>query len=118
MTRELPDNSHLAYTINHENIWWSKLPEDMRPDDGRRSVYISASKQGRGGGARWEMSVVEKPNIGLKLGIFDETWPAFQEIPDFFLALASERPGSLDEVVRLLDRLGAVDETKRAEAGV
>ena len=111
--RELPGNTHLAYTIYHETEWWSQLSDHTRPNGGQRCVQVAASAHGRGGGARWEFGVIEHPGIGLKLSIFDETWPAFEEIADFFRDLAVDRPKTLDEVVRLLDRIGAVDETER-----
>lgn len=116
MTRVLPGNTHLAYTITHETEWWPQLPPELRGDNGNRSIYVAASARGQGGGARWEFSVVEHPGIGIKLGIFNDAWPAFQEIADFFRDLAVDRPTSLDDIVQLLDRIGAVDETERANA--
>jgi hypothetical protein len=115
--RELPGGTHLAYYVYHESQWWSQLSDELRPNGGRRCVQVAASARGRGGGVRWEFSVVEVPDIGLKLSIFDDTWPAFQEIADFFRDLAVDRPSTLAEVVTLLERIGAVDETERPDQG-
>jgi hypothetical protein len=114
--RELPGNTHLAYTIYHETEWWPALNDATRPNDGNRCIQVAASAKGRGGGVRWEFSVIEVPRIGIELKIFDDSWPAFEEIADFFRDLAVDRPSGLEEIVRLLDRIGAVDETERAGA--
>lgn len=114
--RELLGNAHLAYTIYHEADWWQQLREDLRPNSGHRTVQVAASARGRGGGVRWEFSIAEVPGIGLKMSIFDDAWVGFGAIADLFQSLAAERPASLEEVVSLLDRIGAVDETERAGA--
>src|SRR5689334_5132436 len=105
--RNLPGNTRLTYTVMHEAHWaslaWTGLGE---PDQ----INIAATA---GQGARWEFVVFEKDGKA-RLCMYDEAWPAFQEIPDFFAALPGLR--TLDDVRALLDRLGAVDDTERVPA--
>ncbi|GAA2623899.1 hypothetical protein GCM10010399_64010 [Dactylosporangium fulvum] len=105
--RTLPGNTFLAYTVMHEAHWaplaWTGLGEPNQ-------INIAATT---GGGARWEFIVYEKDGAA-RLCMYDEAWPAFREIPDFFAAL----PGlhTLDEVRAVLDSFGAVDQTEREPA--
>lgn len=110
----LPEDTHLAYTVSHE-AWYATTPGVV---DGPE-IGIAASAEGTGGGVAWEFAV-EEVDLGghgkaIRLRIFDDAFAAYSQIPEFFTALGSEKIGSLDEVRDLLDRLGAVDETKRAQ---
>ena len=112
----MPDGTHLAYTIYHETKWWGNRDLGHRPNDGKPCVQIAASAKGQGGGVEWEFGVVEHDfghRPALKLGIFDEGWEAFTCMAPFFAALADGSVKTLDDVVGLLDELGAVDETER-----
>ena len=120
MSDQLPDGTHLAYSINHESRWWRQIPTQARPNNGRPSIQVCASAEGNGGGVAWEFAVVEhdlgKTIPALKLGIFDDAWAAFADIPGFFASLADgDEMLTLDDVVAILKALGAVDETDRGE---
>jgi len=107
---KLPEDTHLAYVISHEAWYWSALP-GRQPE-----VGVMASAKGTGGGVAWEFYIVEYDFSGsnpIKLGMFNEAFAAFEQIPEFFSALVAEKISSLEEVVALLRRIGAVDETDR-----
>ena len=110
----LPEDTHLAYTVSHE-AWYASTPGIVSGPE----IGIAASGEGSGGGVAWEFAV-EEVDLGshgkvIRLRIFDDAFAAYSQIPEFFAALDSEKIGSLDEVRDLLDRLGAVDETKRVQ---
>ncbi len=101
----LPANCHLAYVVAKE-AWYAHVTPDPP------TIWISVNHSG--GGSPWEFSVFEVEGIGVKLGIFDDAWPAFNDLPEFFQALATKGKGTtLDDVRQILDNLGAVDSTER-----
>lgn len=109
----MPAGTHLAYHLPHEARYW-RANRDRYQD--RRQVGVTASAQGQGGGAAWEFYLVEyllggKPALRLKM--FADSWSALAEIAPFFADLAAGSVKTLDDVVRLLNELGAVDETER-----
>ena len=110
----LPDGAHLAYNVFHE-AWYASQPGVV---DGR-SIGIAAS-HGPNDGVAWEFTIEEVSlahDTAIRVAIFDAAFAAFAHIPEFFAGLAGENPyrvQTLHDVRRLLDRLGAVDETKRA----
>ena len=105
----LPDGCHLAYAISGD-AWYAPALSDEPP-----TVTISAATPTDG--IAWEFQVV-KHDLGdgtraLRVEVFAEAWPAFAQVPEVFAALAAEFPPVLGDVVIILDRLGAVDETAR-----
>lgn len=106
----LPDGTHLAYIVTHE-AYHAKVAVQTDPP------YLMVMASAGGGAVAWEFAVTDytsrigKPTV--RLLIFDDAFDAFAQLPEFFCALASSRPESLDEVREILDGLGAVDETER-----
>lgn len=100
--RELPDGSYLEIAR-----WDHTRPgfhTGMTPD-------ISVIARTPNDGGRWEFAVegVEiHGEVFPRVCLFHDGWKAFEEIPDFFAALTSNQPGSLEEVTALLLQLGAV----------
>lgn len=73
------------------------------------------------GGCAWEFCVEDRSDLGLgtvQLKVFSDAFEAITQIPEFFAALASERPRTLSDVRLILDRLGAVDKTERVRGEV
>lgn len=109
---ELPEDCFLAYVVTHEA--WYYEPNRASGLLNGRSLNVSASS--RGGGVAWEFTVEEHPHNGggIKLNMFDDSFPAFVQIPEFFAALnGNEVPESVAAVREILDRIGAVDTTER-----
>ena len=108
---QLPAGTHLAYVVDHHSWWWPLQPVHER----QCAVMIMASGRGSGGGIAWEFAVTEhtllQPTPYLRLGMFDHAWPAFTQIPDLFTALAAGSIRNLDALCRLLDEMGAINET-------
>lgn len=105
MTQQLTTEPgyRLEYIVSHEAYYRSVVRE--------RSVTVG--KNATEGGCAWEFDVVEHPNIGIKVGIFDDAFQAFAEVAPLFAALAERQPRDLREVRSLLDELGLVDATQR-----
>lgn len=104
-------NYRLEYIIAKE-AWWRDATRNIDPDP-----YISVIKAHRGGGCDWEFQITDRSrtikSAAVRIGIFDDAFAAFTEIPELFAALAAERPTTLDAVRKILDRIGAVDATER-----
>lgn len=104
MSQPLPAGTHLAYTVYDQAEW------------GRRLLAVEASPQH--GEPAWAFHLLEDQDEDgpvLKLEMLDETWQAFAQIPGFFAALAEGgQKLAFEAVVRVLDSLGAVNETDRA----
>lgn len=106
----LPDDTYLAYVVSHE-AWYAT--EVGRADE--PSIYVQASA-GVNNGVTWEFEITEvhlTRDPGLKVGMFDDAFAAFAQIPWFFAALADQGYATLDGIRDLLDTHGAVDQTKR-----
>lgn len=109
----LPNDTRLAYIVCQE-AWYAKAPGNDRGPE----LNITASA--RDGGVAWEFSVKEKvlgrrPVAYLKM--FDDAFDAFEQVPEFFRALAKRgHDVTLAEIRSILDSLGAVDETARVRA--
>lgn len=109
MSTALPEGTHLAYIITHEAWYARSLPDD------RREVNVIAAADG--GGCAWEFTV-EEVDLGshgrpIRVKVFDDAFAAFKAIPRFFQYLASDGITTLEDATRLLDGLGAKDETER-----
>ena len=109
---QLPEGTRFAYIVSHEAYYWDAIRThraDQRPE-----IIVQASAVD--GGVAWEFTVTDT-NVGSpKLTMFGDSWAAFDQIFEFFSALAAlgETP-TLAQVREVLDRLGAVDQTERAQ---
>ena len=78
-------------------------------------IYVSATRAG--GGCAWGFPVREYDlgggRRGIRAEIFDDAFVAFTQIPEFFEDLADDEVCTLEAVQALLDRTGALDETRR-----
>jgi hypothetical protein len=106
---QLPEDTHLAYVVSHE-AWYANAMPDRHPE-------INVMAAAEGGGVAWEFSV-EEVDLGssgpaIRVKVFDDAFAAFAQLPEFFALLAAEKADTLDSVCRILDRLGAADETER-----
>lgn len=115
----LPERTYPAYILTHE-AWYAHVCDPVGPTATGREIVICAADPD--GGVAWELSLVEHqlvsdPAPALQLGIFHDAWPAFTQIPELFLYLATtpqHAAPTLEQVVDLLDRLGFADDTVRA----
>lgn len=103
----LPEGTHLTYIVSQKH-WDTNivpLPE----------LYISASYTD--GGASWGFPVREHTfsdrTTAIRAEVFHDAFAAFTQIPEFFAALADEEIVTLDGVRELLDRMGALEETRQ-----
>jgi hypothetical protein len=103
----LPEDCFLAYVVSHE-AWYSEVI------DGRR---VSICAEARGGGVAWEFLAVEKDVGGeptVRLEFFSDAFDAFFQVPELFNAIGEHGPiGRLEDLVGVLDQVGAKDITER-----
>ncbi|MGS2645902.1 hypothetical protein [Streptosporangium sp. G12] len=109
---DLPNDCYLTYVISHE-AWYAKVPGVI--DVPRLSIVASS----RGGGCAWEF-IAEEADLGpqrpsIRLRIFNDSFAAFEQIPEFFKAISEAKPTTLAGLVEILTGLGAVDDTERVE---
>lgn len=97
---EIPEGTHLAYTV------------DTDPEFGIDPAVIVHAQSDDRCGVDWEFQVIQPPEPWLRLSMFNDSWSAFAVLAPFFAALASGEVRTLDDVVKLLRTLGAVDETR------
>jgi hypothetical protein len=114
MNQPLPEGTHLAYHLWHEEWLWRDVVASQP-----RGVAITASRGAELGGA-WEFNITETDmddgEKALQINMFYNAWQAFAQIPELFAALAAKnKQTTFEEVVGLLDTLGAVDETDRQQ---
>ena len=105
---QLPDDCFLAYSLMHE-AWYADVVKLGKP-----TIMVGAASNG--GGCAWEFVVTEHilgSQTGIRLEMFDDSFDAFAQIPDFFTRLRTGKPSTLREVQALLDSMGAVDSTER-----
>jgi hypothetical protein len=105
----LPEDTHLAYTVWHE-AWYAAAS----PIPGEKP-HLMVSAASDGGGVAWEFQIDGYDLSGpvTRVKMFMDSYAAFAQMPEFFAALADQRPVTLDEVREILHALGAVDETPR-----
>ncbi|GLY32000.1 hypothetical protein [Kineosporia sp. NBRC 101731] len=109
----LPDDTFLGYLICDE-AWYAETLR--RTGAARKYPEIMVSASARGGGCAWEFPIEEFELGGrmvTRARIFNESYVAFQQVPELFELLAERRPQTLQHVREILDELGAVDETQR-----
>ena len=102
----LDAGTHLTYIVSQEQWGPGIVPQP--------EIYVSAAYGD--GGCAWGFPVREYDLSGgpaIRAEVFDDAFAAFTQIPEFFAALADEEICTLDAVQRLLDRMGALDETRR-----
>lgn len=103
----LPRDAFLDYVIAKEAYYAHVTREDPE-------IQIRAAS--REGGCHWEFTAVQVGNIGVQVCVFDDAWRAFNDLPEFFQALAARGKGTtLADVREILDNLGAVDSTQRID---
>lgn len=108
----IPEDCHLAYVVSHEAWYWNAA----KGTDSKPHLNVQASAKGTGGGVAWEFDVSEHFLGGeycTRIEMFDDSYAAFADIPEFFALMREHQPGMLREVRGILDGLGAVDETER-----
>jgi hypothetical protein len=111
MPRRIGDGHVLAYSVTAEMFNSQQLA-----DIGTPALYVNAGPADGGSGVLWEFTVTEHRHGTrklIKLGIFDDAFAAFRDVPEFFAALDAMPAMSIDDVVVILRRLGAVDRTVR-----
>lgn len=105
----IPADCQLTYIVSRET-WYAHVLTVDEPD-----IMVHASARD-GRGVEWEFAVVVHTHPvteHIQVRVFDEGFPAFAQLPEFFMALAEEKPTTLAEVRAILDRLGAADWTLR-----
>lgn len=108
----LPEGTHPIYTLVHE-AWYARAQSPSGTETGREIVVTAATAED---GCVWEFMITEHDLRGpaLRVGVFDDAWDAFTQMPELFTALAELGPRvTLDQVVALLNRLGFTDRTPR-----
>jgi hypothetical protein len=108
----LPEDCELTYIVCHEDHLHTLTQRD------KPAIYVAAVHQE--GDHVWEFDVEEHNSPfeqHLQLQIFDDSWDAFEQIPEFFTALRTACPCTLIELRKVLDGLGARDATPRTRPG-
>ena len=105
----LPEDTHLSYIVWHE-AWYadaSRIPGDK--------PHLNVQAAADDGGVAWEFQIDGYDLSGpvTRLKMFQDSYAAFAQMPEFFEMLAEQRPVTLTEVRDILHALGAVDETPR-----
>lgn len=109
------ESSRLAYTVMHE-----RFPTQYdHPEINVCRQAVTAT--GNDDGVHWEFTVRWHPvggDIAPRIEMFDDSWQAFLEVPQLFVALGENadtrvppRPGdslTVERLTTLLDRLGFV----------
>ncbi|MDQ0376530.1 hypothetical protein [Amycolatopsis thermophila] len=109
--RRIGDDCLLTYFVQQE-AWFA----DAAYAGEVPAINISASADTGRDGVKWDFTVQEHHLAGrpaLQVSLFDDAFAAFTDVPELFAALAAEQPRTLDQLRNLLDRLGAVDVTRR-----
>jgi hypothetical protein len=110
----IPDDCYLAYIVSHEAWYWSA---SRSPGE---KPHLNVQAASNGGGVAWEFDVSEYHLGGepcTHIEMFDDSYAAFADIPEFFVLLREHQPGTLCEVRGILDGLGAMDKTQRTREG-
>lgn len=109
---KLDEDCTLNYIITHEAWYWM-------PDRQHRRCVRVGSDDVVGGGCAWEFMIEEHvfspSQSALRVGLFDDAWQAFDQVPELFAALAADRPQTFDALRIVLDRIGAHDATEREQ---
>lgn len=114
--------NRLTYTISHEAWYWDTVPRDNN-ETAEITVHREAlSSGGSHDGVHWEFTISWRDLGGVgpcpKVGVFDDAFAAFTEIPEFFAGLEKlTSPIMPEHVVALLDSLDFTDVTERERAG-
>ncbi len=107
----IPEDCVFAYTVSGE-AWYSDAA-----DRGEPNPYLMVQAAAREGGVAWEFKVTEHrfndKSQATRVEMFDDSYIAWTEIPEFFSALIEGRPETLGEVRAILNGLGAQDITQR-----
>lgn len=103
----LPDGSRLVYTLGHK-AWYAQA-------NGLTSPELTVTAAMGDGGCAWEFMVREhdlgRDERPIRIDVFDDSFEAYAQIPEFFIAVGVLRPTGIAQVVDILSAFGAVDET-------
>lgn len=106
----LPADCELTYVVGRE-AYYADAVRSAYPEP-----YLIVGTAEAGGSA-WEFNVMEhdlsEGGVRLRLEMYEDSFYAFREIPEFFDALAKRPPRTLGEVRAILDKMGARDATPR-----
>jgi hypothetical protein len=104
-----------SYIVNHET-WYAPLSDPVVYGQVQKRIVIS--RDHNGGGCAWEFGV-NAVDLGgreaLRVEMFGDSWLAFADVPEFFIAMADMADASLTDVRGLLDSLGFADRTERTK---
>jgi hypothetical protein len=106
-TRRIRSIYSLAYVVSQE-AWYAHVLRD-----GQNDLQVMARHPD--GSVLWEFTVRQEHLGGdcLRLAMFNGAFAAFADIPDFFAALRTRSPATLNGLRQILDGLGAWDVTQR-----
>ena len=98
-----------AYIVNGEAWYTHAVPPEARTEG------IMIQRACRDGGVAWEFRITEHDLSGatLKLSMFGDSWQAFADVPELFVALREQQPCTLTELRAVLNGLGFYDLTER-----
>lgn len=103
------DKYTLTYILWRESWWFTPDEQD--------TTALMVCLQAPDGGVKWEFAIAHEAIGALRVKVFDDAWEAFTAIPEFFAGLAALGSGAmLEEVVELLDSIGARDATTRTRS--
>lgn len=105
----IPQDCDLTYIVGYE-AWYADANRAHESNP-----YLNIQAAAREGGVAWEFKAAEYDLDGptLQLAMFGDSFDAFAEMPEFFAALAEQKPRTLVELRKLLDGIGARDATER-----
>lgn len=112
--------SRLTFTVSHETWYWANANFD-KSKFAEVGVHREAlTDAGEHDGVHWEFSIswyrFSDSTVGVKVGVFDDAWVAFHEIPEVFGRLATMAGSATPEaVVEMLTSSGFTDMTDRSD---
>lgn len=108
----IPNDCRLAYIVSREAWYWNAGSAE--------EPHLNVQAAAYEGGVAWEFDASEYHLGGelcTRIQMFDDSYDAFAQIPEFFILMREHQPGTLREVRGILDGLGAADLTKRTRHG-
>lgn len=108
----LPKDCTLTYIVGYE-AWYADANRLTCPNP-----YLGIHASADDGGVVWEFEVEEKDLDGptVRLKMFNDSFAAFEQVPEFFTMLTLQRPSTLADVRSILHYLGAEDRTERTRS--
>lgn len=98
-----------AFIVNGE-AWYTKV---VPPGIQTSGVMVQLAC--RDGGVKWEFRIDEHDLGGstLQIHMFADSWQAFADVPELFVALREQQPRTLTDLRAVLTGLGFYDLTER-----